>query len=452
MVIYVLLLLILSVLWVISFKISDWNLMSPVPLMLLGLVVSVLLAIIGVSSWNHIDLQWDVFSVILIGSVSLLLGAMFCNMVLYRHAMEPSKGTDGNYHSSAYWKYALVAVILIAAILIRVSETFEIAAELGVVDAPYSEAARVVRGTLAGFNSSAGMRAGVGFSLVERQLEKFATATGFVTVYLFARALLNKDLKAGGASMLLVLLSCIFCFITGSRGPILYYGIAFTVCLFVLMRRNASSSRTISLRFLVIGALISCGVAAAFYLSGAVVGRSANSGVVEYISFYYGCGIPAFQSILDSGNIAELVPGVRTFYYLFSVPFKLGLIENYPSYSVAWVDMGGHACNIFSGFARYYLDFGFIGTALLSFVAGAFMTYLFRLASQTTIPVLMVLIGYLGAYAFDFAREEFIFSRLFSPTQFISVLIMVIITLFLTTSLRRDLHQIGAFFAKKADS
>lgn len=114
-----------------------------------------------------------------------------------------------------------------------------------------------------------------------------------------------------------------------------------------------------------------------------------------------------------------------------------------------WVDMGGHGCNIFTGFARYYLDFGLAGVVVLSALSGLLMTLVFDRAQTYGHPLFVVFAGYLAAYAFDFAREEFIFSRLLSPTQFVSVAIMLAITLFLTTSLREDMKRAKAFFSRK---
>lgn len=449
---YSLLLVTLFGLWIVAFKVNNCELMAPVPLMLLGLTVSAALSIIGLSTWNQVSLGVEGYAVVVIGSIFLLLGSLFCVRALDKRNIRFCREDDTEALPVGMWKFVLVAVVLVFAIALRVFETYRIADELGIDGSSYSESARAVREVLAGFKSSEGIKVGVGFSLFERQLEKIATVSGYVSVYLFARALIEENKKDGFASLVLLVLACAFCFVTGSRGTILYYGVAFAACLFVLLRRKGVPSLKISACFLACGIVISCLAAIIFYLSGAAVGRSTNSGIVEYISFYYGCGVPALQHILDSEIVTNSISGVRTFYYLLSVPFKLGIVQDYPSYSIAWVDMGGHLCNIFTGFARYYLDFGFIGTALLTFVSGAFMTAVFRVATSTALPVAMVLMSYLGAYAFDFAREEFIFSKLLSPTQCISVAIMIIITLFLTTSLRRDLLQIGAFLSKKADS
>ena len=53
---YVLLLCALLVFWLLSFKLSGWELVAPVPLALLGLSISIALAIVGLSTWNHVEM------------------------------------------------------------------------------------------------------------------------------------------------------------------------------------------------------------------------------------------------------------------------------------------------------------------------------------------------------------------------------------------------------------
>lgn len=447
---YLALFITLFAIWGIALCVSDGALVAPVPLALLGVSVSVSLAAVGWSSWNHVELQWESAMVVVVGSVSLLLGLLIAHCIIGAPRNRKCVVSNANFdYLAPYWKYLVVGFVLIVAIALRVAETYRIAEDLGVNFTSYSSAAKAVRNELAGFMNSEGMKAGVGFSMLERQLEKAAIVVGYVAAYMLARNIIRRDIGRGAASAALLILACVFCLAMGSRGTMMYYGIALAACLFICFVRSGRRPRTLALGFLVIG-ICACLLAGAFfYFSGSLIGREPGSGVVEYLSFYYGCGVPALQYALDSGALPWVDPGIRTFYYLFSVPFKLGLIDSYPSYSIMWVDMGGHGCNIFTGFARYYLDFGLAGVVVLSALSGLLMTLVFDRAQTYGHPLFVVFAGYLAAYAFDFAREEFIFSRLLSPTQFVSVAIMLAITLFLTTSLREDMKRAKAFFSRK---
>lgn len=448
---------VLILFWIISLIQSNYELMAPVPLTLLGLLVAACLAVIGAASWNHITIGWKVVGIVVLGALSLLFGSIAGNNILASNNRCFTGACGGHQrvkssevYSSPLWKYALVSVVLGLAIVIRVVETYRIGAELGVDLSSFSEVVNAVREATAGYKNPDSMLLGTGFSMLERQLEKVATVAGFVSSYLAAVHLVQRKPKQVTGALMLFLLSSVFCFVTGSRASIAYYVIAFIIILFICLLRENRSPKKLAFLFFAACVVAAAVGALAFYFGVALVGRTATSGLVEYISFYFGGGLPSLQNILDVGNLPYLTPGLRTFYYLFSIPYKFGIISEYPSYSIAWVDMGGHASNIFTGFARFYLDFGYLGVVLLSFVSGILLTLLWRAAVRRGAPILLVLVGFLGSQAFDFAREEFIFSRLLSLNQLISLAIMMAMTIFLSASLRKAWNKLKKCPIEKA--
>lgn len=435
---YLILTVILIAAWTVSFVTSGYELMSPVSLALLGLCISVMLSIVGLATWNHVALEWEGLAVVSVGSLSLLVGALLVGRLAGGMEFRVFNSFGNAGYRASVWKYLIVVAVLVLAIVLRVFETYQIAEGMGIDSSSYSAAATAVRNGLSSIHTASGIKVGMGFSFLERQLEKISIVSGYVAAFLLVRSMLSRDIGRIVLSGVMLAVPCLFCLASGARTTILYYAVAFVVIYAILALREGRKPKCFAARLFAGCSVLAVIGAVIFYLASSVIGRKAGSGIVEYISFYYGCGTPALQHVIDAGALPQLTPGVRSFYYLFSVPYKLGLIGDYPSYSIAWVDMGGHGCNVFTGFARYYLDFGFAGVVALSLFAAAFMTLVYQAARSTGFPALVVLAGYLGAYAFDFAREEFVFSRLFSPTQFVSVAIMLTLTLFLTTSLRED--------------
>lgn len=423
--------------------------------MLLGLLVSVILAVIGVSSWNHVSIEWEPVVVVLAGSTSLLLGMEGADFIYRRanslrlRASGRASENDGASYSLPSWKYIVVDVVLILAIVVRIIETYKIGSQIGADMSSYSTVSSAVRGALETINTSEGMLVGTGFSLVERQLEKVATAAGYVAAGLLAISLVRRSRQRAAHELVAISLSCIFCLVSGSRTAIAYYVVAFLVSLFISMPCHEGKQKRLSAIFLISCTAVAAIGAVVFYQASALVGRGTTSGLLEYITFYFGGGIPSFQHLLSSGNLPSLAPGILTFYYLFAVPYKIGLIDTYPSYSISWVDMGGHPSNIFTGFARYYLDFGLPGVIILCFFSSFIMTVVYREAKRKAWPPLIIFAGFLGGYAFDFAREEFFFSRLMSPNQLITVIFMLVLTVFLTTSVREELKKFIYFFKKE---
>lgn len=434
--------------WLIMLRGSYYELMSPVSLMLLGLFVSFCLATVGYTSWNHITITWKTACVAIFGSLSALIGGLAA-IRLYERA----RGGRGQIlgtedlkvlYEAPVWKYGVVAILLVIAIVVRVTETYKIGAALGVDLSSYSTVSSAVRNALEAINTSEGMLFGTGFSILERQLEKVASAAGFVSVVLLALNCVRGNIRGGLSAAAIFVLSSIFSLVSGSRTAIAYYVVAFLIALFIILVQFGKPAKRIAAIMFAACVGAAVGGSVLFYEASALIGREAASGPLEYISFYFGGGLPSFQYILDGGQFAGLAPGVRTFYYLFAVPFKLGLIDAYPSYSIAWVDMGGHPSNIFTGFARYYLDYGIQGVVLLSFVGAFITTIIYMYArSRASVP-LAVLAAFLGSYSFDFAREEFVFSRLLSPNQILIVLIMLAIAVFLSSSIKNDIKIVLA--------
>lgn len=445
--------------WLLSLRISKYEIMSPLSLMMLGLSVSIILAIIGLSSWNQVGLSTNATMILILGEISLLGGGIAASCLCQKRLSLDKETDDAIYNAylSPLWKYIIVAIILFVALSLRVYETYQIAIQNGIDTSSYSVMAKNVRELLAPFKSSSGMKLGSGFSVVERQLEKVAIISGYVSAYLFAKAIHQRDKKRAIFSGFLLAESSAFCFVSGNRGTILYYAIALVALFALVALKSGLDAQVIAKRIFLTGVILGLFASVAFWASGALVGRKTQSGLIEYISFYFGCGAPTFQALLnDRAVIADSVPGVWSFYYLFSLPYKFGLIPTYPSYSIAWLNMGGHPSNIFTGFARYYLDFGIFGVVVLSFIAAFALTMLYRFARAKGLGFAAVVVCLVSAYSFDFAREEFVFSRFLSTTWAVSFAIMFVLTLFMTCSLREQTYKLigtkGAHFVKRPSS
>lgn len=419
---------------------NGFEIVSPVSLMLLGLALADALAIIGRCSWNGYDLSIQVFLIVAVGSAALLFGSLIAQRIRVTFATSRANGLGAivKSDSMAVWKYAVLLLIVFLAIVLRMIETYKLAIELGVDTSSYSAAAKAVRTATSTIFSVSGMKFGTGYSFITKQLMKVVSCASYLAAYLLASEFVGGRRKGIMFAAVLVVECWIYVFISGGRGDVLYQVIAFAVMYFMLLVRRGQASKDLSKKYLIIGGLLGVLLAVCFWASGALVGRKSNSNFIEYISFYFGGGIPSLQSILEAGNLADLTPGVRSFYYIFAIPYKFGLISDYPIYSIDWIKMGSYTSNIFTGFARYFLDFGWLGLVILSFAASLFITLLYRAAKDSSNCFAIVLVGYFSAYAFDFAREEFIFSRFLSMTSVVWLLVLLVLVLFITT----DLHEL----------
>ena len=448
---YLVLLLLLICGVYIEWSLNGFEIVSPVSLMLLGLALSDVLAMLGRGSWNNYDLSCQTFLIMGFGAAALLLGSFFAQRLRFSSGKaSPQKMVALTQAKDvAIWKYVVLMLLVLAAIVLRMSETYRLAGELGADTGSYSAAAKAVRSAYATFNSADGMRAGKGFSFLSKQMSKVELCVAYIAAFLLPRALVNRKRKEAVASIVLAVMCWCYVLISGSRADVLWQGIAFAVILFILLLQKGCSAKKLTRIFLLAGAALGIVLSVGFWLSSALVGRKTNSGFVEYISFYYGCGLPSLESILESRNIPQVVPGLRTFYYVFALPYRFGLISAYPSYSISWVNLGTHASNIFTGFARYYLDFGIVGMVLLSFISSFIFTKVYKSAKNTSGCIAIILTGYFCAQCFDFAREEFLFSRFLSTSSVVWLFILIVLVLFTTTDLRELRNCISGRIEKK---
>ena len=228
----------------------------------------------------------------------------------------------------------------------------------------------------------------------------------------------------------------------GGRGTIIMYAVAVVAIWYILKLRDVQDARAFTLRVILACAALAILLAGVLYVTGTLVGRKAGSGFIEYITFYFGGSVPSLQILLDQGAPAA-EPGMRTFYGISNLAYKFGLVDTLPSYSIAWVDAGGHGSNIFTCFARYYLDYGYLGVGVLSLLSGALMAAVYRAARGSNAAWLVAIAGMLSPYVFDMAREEFVFSRLLSIHMPVTIALIALIVLFATRPVVQDVRRIA---------
>ena len=439
---YLLILIASVIIWAVVLVKSGFELFSPSSILLLGLIASIALAIIGLSSWNDVVLSSETIAIVIIGECAFVIGTVAVvklpsvSKLLQKEMGQRQELLSGSSHDSKVFleRCAILGVVLIFAIILRIYETYQIADSLGITGTSLFEIAKEVRDQYAVFLSSDSIKVGVGYSMFERQLEKFVTAIGFASAFLLGRFVSRAHDNVRGLFAILVLLAlCVLnTLLTGGRGIIMLLAIT-AVASFAISAFNASGDhKKLALRLLVFCMVLGAIAAVVFYFLSFVVKRGAGSGLIEYISFYFGCSVPSLERLVEAGATTGAAPGIYTFYYLAAFLYKIGLIADFPSYSLAWVQLGSHSSNVFTCFARYYVDFGIGGVIVLSALSGAILSFIYNLARHRGTAVSIAVASYFTSYIFDMAREEFVFSRALSVTYLLIIALIVVITFFMT--------------------
>lgn len=429
-----------------AFCLSRYELLSPITLAPLGFTLAALLALIGTASWNQVALQWNALAIIVIGCIAFVAGGYCVDCFARRRERGQTPQNEApelvmaSGSVETYVKYGILIALILAAIVLRVYETYRLGSQWGLQYDGFNDLSQQVKLRTTAIFTTQNIRFGNGFSIVERQMEKAARVAAYVSIALLVinlmRHLNNRKRYIDiGLAALTFGMFCLLTFIAGGRGEIIYCCMGAMLIWFVLaLRAKKNAAIWLSVRLLV--ALISLFflISIGFYGAGKLVGRTPASDPVEYISFYLGGGIPSLQWMLDHIASIATVPGGATFYGVYALLYKARFIDDLHLYSIEWVNLGGHNSNIFTMFGRYYLDFRWLGVVIFSVLAGVAYTLLYRWVKRTTWPAVLVVFAWTGAYLFDVGREEFLFSRFLSIGNLVTMVLLVLGMWFMTTS------------------
>lgn len=403
---------------------------SPVSMFFYGILASVTLSIIGLFSWNSVqNISFQVLVILGLGIVATALGAATSTR-LYPHS-----DTKGGFRRFSLqipvWKFLLIDLLVFIAIIIRVSDVIRIATAMGVGDVSYPAMVAAVRNVTSAFVTTENSQTALDYTVLARQTEKFVDASGFVGCFLLVySASTKKPIPQIANSAILLLISTAYVLLSGSRSIIFLWLIASIFYYFLIQQPSLNAIRSKPTKLLCIVVMATLLAALFFYLSSIIVGRASNSDLIAYISFYFGSPIPSFESLVESGSVSSISPQL-VFYNLCAFLSKVGLMSGLPSYSISWVAFSDFGSNVFTCFARYYFAFGYFGVIAFSYLSGLIIELPYRYAnSAKSIPV-AIISGYIAANAFDMIREEFVFSRLFSMAQLMTLIVMLVIALFL---------------------
>lgn len=444
----------LLIITAIAFRISDYELLSPMTLVPLGFVMAAALALIGTSSWNHVALRRNALAIIVIGCAAFVAGCYCVDwFAKRRESNQPQQSktselaiTSGSVET--YVKYAILIALILAAIALRIHETYRLGDQWGLEYHGFNDLSAQVRQRTGIIFTTQNIQLDVGFSVLERQMEKVVCMSGYIGVFLLVASVMNgkagkKRFIEAGCAAILVLLSCFFMLLCNSRGQVLYYFMAALLVWFVLaLRQGKHAAMQLSVRLLLVLIPLFFVAVGGFYAAGKLIGRNPSAGPVEYISFYLGAGIPSLQWLCDHIGSVAAAPGTFTLYGIYTFLYKFGIIDNLHIFSIHWLNLGGHNSNVFTAFASYYVDFRWLGVVIFAALSGVGYTLLYRWAKCTKYPAFFVIFAWVNTYLFDVVREEFLFSRFLSSSSLVKLILLVLGTWFMTTSFTDMLKNI----------
>ena len=342
--------------------------------------------------------------------------------------MNDEKLSEIIFPTVASWKIVLLIILIIFSFFLTAYEYYSIANSSGLSFLSLKDLMSWVRKNTGTTFSVSGVRFDEGQSILTRGLNKISGVCQYIFPFCFA--LLCRDKKRRkecflfGIGCLVLVAKTI---LSTSRDAILHIILCIIITLFIQdIRKGKKPIRLFRNYFFILLSFL-CLALPLFYFSTLLIGRGVGSKFIDYISFYFGAGIPSMQFALDHGLNFFSYIGEATFYGIYTWAYKLYLIPELSPYAGKFITLGSHASNIYTSYFRYFMDFGYFGVVILSSLAGMLYTLFYQWAKQTEWKPLIVWTCYVSTYLFDAEREEYIFSRMLTPGNLLLFLLIAIV-------------------------
>lgn len=374
---YILLIECLLVCLFIAFYISYEDLLSPACLFIFAFVFVTLCALLGRSTWNGFDLSIVAFFVVLIGCISFLFGCWLADPIKEEKSAFISAIRNNELHVKkvSTWKIIVLIIFVALTAYLKIKEIKTIG---GGVDLS-SSIAKTRYATNPAFTDSDSTE---NFSFTVKQFDKIVFIIGFVAAYLLVFNF-KKESFICKVTVIALWISCAaYGILSGSRGSSLIVLVSPLLAIPIRYHRNGNNKKKSSLKLfgcILIAAAILLPI---FYYSIELFGRSTKTDIIEYLSFYFGAGLPSLIHALSIPQSVPTLPFYNTFYGIWSIISGFTDIS-LPAYSSEWLNLGGHFSNIYTCFYRYFMDMRWIGVVVFSALSGFVYTKLFRIACKT---------------------------------------------------------------------
>ena len=429
---YIILLVGLFLIWVFAYMVNGREIGSPASIVCMMYVVTVLLCIYGYDAWNTVKLSITTILILWAGCFFFTAGCMFAF-----HRREKGKICFQNRNcletervfqvKTDLWIILVLFIAFLVIAYVRITSMKRIAAEAGMGGRGLTETAKWYRENFSRLFSAGTVRAGTGETFIEKQILRFASVIGNTITVIFFIGLSRKDKRTIWAAGAFLLVYAIYSIATeGGRAGVLYKAVIIIYGIYILQIRKKIPNFSINRLFI---ATAIAGIVVAlpmFYYSSALVGRKAGGDMMQYLSFYYGCGVPSLEMKIRDGIQAHPA-GQNVFYGVYTLLYKIGITDQLGGYANDWVDLNGYRSNVLTAWYRYYADFGFAGVGVLSLIYGWLFTWLYRKVKEGENLTAWCIFLAWGHSLFDLSRDDYLFGQYLGTAPIINLVLSILL-------------------------
>lgn len=383
-----------------------------------SMIISVLCAGIGLIYWNNISkLKIITMLIILVSVVSFCCGELIARNC-YRKVKDSKrknivkeKAVDYNVD---WWKIVVEILFVLITAFLLYSEIKRIAIIGGYTSGGFGEMIGRYRELSALFTTDI-IKNGQGINIIVSQMRKVCEVLCYINIFFLIKNIVdNKKDKKNIGYIIIILLGFLLSLLTAGRMQMLIYCIS-AVFMFVVLKLKNYSFLELGKKYIKKFIVFVIILVAGFYLILPLSGRSTNTNIVSYMSFYLGTSIPSLDIYLDNEVPESNFFGEETLRGIQTVLFKLKLSDYIQPVSKEWITFEDEnnqplQSNIFTSGKRYYHDFGWIGIIVcqLIFSICFSLLYLIAMDNKKAIPVIFIAMYYF--IVIDQVRDELFFA------------------------------------------
>lgn len=379
----ILLLVIDIILFLVTYFLSDRDILMPENLFSIGFMLAIIAALMNVKEWG-IDLSSKTVSIIILGLISFsFTGLAYKNI---------TRGKAKSVQNKLYeihiplWKTCAVIIFCLVTFFLYYKEILRLA--------QYAESYWQKFGPMVAYKRviSYGTSDEAQINSVVNQMTKVVYAFGYIYSYIFINNILiekgtviKKTIK-NLSYLIPVILFIIMSFLKGNRIDIIGLLVYLIFITYYLIHNNIGWNIHISAKFtrkIVIIFIISM---LAFYYSKELVGRVSSLNPLSYITSYIGGSIELLDLYVKNGKSAtqsiafgEIFPGLITGLR------KMGLVSTVvrKQLEFRYTSTNVYLGNVYTALRRYYNDAGWAGVIIFPSFLSLFMNIFYGKVKRT---------------------------------------------------------------------
>ena len=372
MLIYILFFVFL-VLMIGSYFLFKKDIIEPAIIFTIAYTISTFCAMVNVEYWN-IDLKLETFLILLFGGVEFIA----ISYLIHRLYEKKYKEVDGNKIEGkkikiAKWKVVLIIIYDIIVIVLLINSILDIAKQFGEYSS-FSEALSIFRD-----NTSYDVKTNLPKIISILLKPIYATAYIFMFIYLnniiYENQKTIKNILSKTIYLVPVVLYIVECLVQSNRLSIITLILAGFIMYIILLYQKQSWKKKISLKSIMILAMVAVIGLIVFYFSARLIGRKVSKNAFQYITMYCGGSIECFDLYLEQPVEKSNIIGYETFTYLIRNlnDYNIIKLDKTPTAHLEWrysdkVMVG----NVYTAYRRWIQDFGILGAIVLQALMAIF--------------------------------------------------------------------------------